>query len=560
MSESQPLLPKSEPRVVVIGAGVGGLAFAINIKKQLNFHNITIYEKASDVGGTWRDNIYPGCSSDIPIHFYSLSTDLNPEWSKSHCYSDEIQLYLSGLAEKYKIYPQVVFNRKVVLVEWKEGERTWSVTTEDVKTGVQETTTANVVVSALGILEVPKMPDIPGLSSFEGKVFHSARWDTSVELQGKRVAVIGNGASATQFVPRIAQDPNTRITHFSRTPNWFLPPIRTEYSGFSRWAFRRVPLYMQFFRLIGYLRTELFYVIVFSNSVLRRLFMKTARAYIRQTAPARYHDWLVPNYTLGCKRVIFDTDYLATLHQSNVELNHDGIASITQNGIITRGGETLPFDVIILATGFIADDYPLEVRGRQMQTIAGYYDSKRGPQAYLGTTIPNFPNFFFISGPNTATGHTSVIFTEEVQIDYILKLISPLLDGKVSSLEVKPAATDAYNEKIQARLSRSVFLQCISWYRRGGEGKVTSIFPGPGYLFWWWLRTPNWSHYSFVPEEPWKQHLQRRRILGYCRNTLLTTVALASLWWLVGGDVQKWIGSHIYLGRAVTSTWSSLFV
>ncbi|KAF9004036.1 hypothetical protein BDQ17DRAFT_472624 [Cyathus striatus] len=461
--------------------------------------NFTIYEKAGDIGGTWRDNVYPGCSSDVAMYFYSLSTDLKPQWSSSFGYQPEILAYLKELADKYSLTSHIVVNCRVVSAVWDHSSQLYRITTEDLPLGKRRVRTAQIVVSAIGVLEIPKLPDIPGITKFQGPIFHSARWNTSIDLRGKRVAVIGNGASATQFVPAISELPGIKVTQFCRTPNWYLPPVHLPISSWMRWIFERSAFAMRVYRFCLYLRTEMSYILVFGNEVLRQFATKWVRNYMARLAPKRYHDRIFPTYPLGCKRVLFDTGYMPALHRPSLELNFDGISSIDESAIITVKGERLPFDTIITGTGFVVHKYPIEIRGKTGLSVQEYYDSAGGPTAYLGTSIPGFPNFYMISGPNTVTGHISLLFIEEIQkINYIIQMIKPVLEGKVSSFEVTTHACESYNEKIQAKLSRSVFIHCVSWYRLGGTGRVTSMFPGPGMLFWWWLRRPRWEHYTTI--------------------------------------------------------------
>ncbi|KAL0947913.1 hypothetical protein HGRIS_010547 [Hohenbuehelia grisea] len=493
-------------KVAIIGAGVGGLAFAIALRRQLKCEDFIIFEKASDVGGTWRDNRYPGCSSDIAMHFYSLSTDLKADWESTHEYAPVINEYWAALARKYELYSRTAFNTNVTSAAWDATAQVYRIETENLKTGEKTVTTAQILVSAIGVLEVPRFPSIPGLEDFKGAVFHSARWDSMVNLENKQVGVIGNGASATQFVPIISRKPGISVTQFSRTPNWVSPPLKAKISGLWIWAFKHIPGLTRLYRWRVYFQSDVLYL-VFASRFIRWLTMQSCKQYIRKTAPKEYQEHLIPNYPLGCKRILFDTDYLDALHRDNLGLNWDGIEEITADGIVTKTGHKIPLDVLILATGFDTDSFPVSIQGTR-NSIQEYFDTHGAPRAYLGTTVPGFPNFFTIGGPNTATGHTSVIFTEEVQIDYSLQLIKPVLEGKVSSFEVQDEPTDAYNEKIQNRLSKSVFVQCQSWYRKGGDGINNSIFPGSQFRFWWWLRRPNWSHYTVVNGSAW---LQERR-------------------------------------------------
>ncbi|KAJ3513851.1 hypothetical protein NLJ89_g2717 [Agrocybe chaxingu] len=490
----------SMPRVVIVGAGASGLACAISLKKVHGHDNFTIYEKGSDVGGTWRDNIYPGCSSDVPMSFYSLSSDLH-DWPQSHGSNEDIQAYWVGLTRKYGLYRHIEFNKTVVLAEWNSEKQLYTLTVENLATGEQSVTTAAIVVSAIGVLGFPRYAGIPGRETFKGELFHSGRWDTSIDLAGKKVGVIGNGASATQFIPCITEDPNVNVVNFCRTPNWLLPPARKTYSNLRRAILRNIPFAYRLVRWAVFLRFEFMYLAVFGNAFLRKIVTKLLTSYIRYTAPPGLHDKLIPSFPVGCKRVIFDTHYLKALHRPNLKVNWDGVERITEDGIITKTGDRIPLDVLIFATGYAADEYPLPVVGNRKMSIQESFRADGGGKAYLGTTVPGFPNFFMITGPNVVTGHTSVIYTTEVQINYIMQLIAPILGREIESLEVTQNATDAYDDKIQARLSNSVFMHCHSWYRVGGQGKVTNNFPAAATVFWLWLRKPNWNHYKVVGGE-----------------------------------------------------------
>ncbi|KAF7359004.1 hypothetical protein MSAN_01241100 [Mycena sanguinolenta] len=515
------IIDQAMPQIVIIGAGVGGLAFAIALRRQLGFDDFIIYEKASDVGGTWRDNIYPGASSDVGMHFYSLSTDLNPEWRATHGSQPEMHDYWRKLTAKYNLYSRTVFNRLVTSAEWSNKDELYHIVSEDVVTGEQFTTTAKILISAIGILEIPNFPSIAGLSSFKGDMFHSARWNKAVDLRGKRVAVIGNGASATQFVPLISEDSSVQITEFCRTPNWFLPLPRGGYTPRWKWAFRNVPGAMRLHRFTLYLRSELMYRLVFANKFISSKFVNVAKHYITNTAPKEELGRLIPNYSPGCKRVIFDTNYLEALHRPNLKLNWDGIQSICEDGIITKKGDKLSFDVLIFCDRLHCGPVPTSCR-RQ-------YDSQDSPRllrftwrthGVFGDHGPRFSQSVPLSRPEyrdrphlgpTHRGTTVLLR----QTGYIMQLIKPILNGSISSVDVKPSATDAYNDVIQARLSRSVFVECTSWYRAGGDGKVTSTFPGPMFLFGWWVRRPKWEDYNVkATTNEWELKLRYERLMA----------------------------------------------
>ncbi|KAJ7061489.1 FAD/NAD-binding domain-containing protein [Mycena amicta] len=496
-----PRFPPQMPDVVIIGAGIGGLTAAIGLKRDLGVEDFVIYERGSDVGGTWNENTYPGAASDTYVHFYSLSSAPNPDWSSVQATQPEIHSYWRTISHKFDVHRHISFNTLVVSAEWDHQENVWRVETRSLvvgKGGASTRTTAKVLITAVGVLDVPRIPDILGLSSFKGEVFHSAKWRPDVDLHGKKVAVVGNAASATQLVPVIAQDSTTQVINFCRTPNWYLPSAQATYSSLWRWILRNVPLALWLFRMWYLLQLEILYVGLFSSHTrpLQKLAKKLFTSYIKSSAPKKYHHKMIPGFDLGCKRILFDNNYLACLHQPNVSMNWDGIAEVREDGLVTKTGEKLDFDVLIFATGFATDGFPIPIRGSQGKTIQEYYESEGYPKAYKGTSVSGFPNLFMIAGPNTFTGHTSVILFEELQVSYIVQLVRPLLAGILSTVDVTPLATDTYNAWIHARLARSVHMSCLSWYRIGGEGRISSIFPGPGTLFWWCLRRVVWKDYA----------------------------------------------------------------
>ncbi|KAH7885333.1 hypothetical protein F5I97DRAFT_1884570 [Phlebopus sp. FC_14] len=514
-----------QPRVVIIGAGVGGLSYAIALKSKLGFENFTIYEKASEVGGCWRANTYPGCSSDVEIHWYSLSSDLNPHWNKSHGLQPEIQEYWISLSKKYDLYPHLLFNTKVVSAEWNASESYYQVIAEDILTGERTISTAHVVISGVGVLEMPKIPhEIPGINTFKGISFHSAQWPSGLELRHKRVAVIGNASSGAQFVPSISADPTVEVANFIRTPTWFNTRPHIPYSDTEKWIFANIPLAMRLYRAYIMLKFDWPSILPQSEAALAKR-RRAMRQYILDNTPSKYHDYIIPTHPPGCKRTVANSGYLASLSRPNLTLNFDGISEIVENGILTAKGDILPFDIIIFATGFIGDQYPVHVTGINGTTVQGYYDAHGGPTAYYGTTIPDIPNFYMLAGPNTGTP-TSTLFVEEVQVAYSLQLVKPVLDGLVSSFTVKADATDTYNAKLQERISRSVHTQCYSWQRTGGTGKIFNPFPWAVTLWWWWLRRPNWAHYTAMGAEKW---VRRRKIEKVYK--LLKAVIVAICGW-----------------------------
>ncbi|KAL0571882.1 hypothetical protein V5O48_010072 [Marasmius crinis-equi] len=536
------------PRIVIVGAGVGGIAFAVGLRKKFpDFDNFVIYEKASDVGGTWRDNTYPGCSSDVSVHFYSLSTDLNPDWDFSHGSQGEIHQYLRRVVAEHGLSSHIRYNTQVTSATWNPAESKYVITTktaprfdtskERIRTPLvadgeaEAVEEAEILISAVGPLEVVKFPDVAGLDKFTGSIFHAGNWDHSVDLKGKKVAVIGNATSAAQIVPTISEDPSVDVTNFCRTPSWFVPSKLIPYTAAQKWLFRYVPFYMRLHRFRLFLSCDLTYFFVFANSKMRNKIQKRLAEYIRKTAPEEYHDKLIPDYTPGCKRLIMDRNrYLKCLHRPNVRLNWDGIEAVTEKGMLTKKDEKLSFDVMIFATGYVVDEYPLHIKGPR-ETVKEYYRRKGGPAAYMGSAVPGFPNFFVIGGPNTGTGHTSFIFTEEVQVQYILKLITPVLSQDISSIEVSSEATDNYLRRIDNRMKDTVFLQCSSWYRTNGTGRISMIFPGSAMMFWWWLRCVDWDHYQVSAKNPvaWKRNVAWQRQKKILRNVAVLCVAVIAV-------------------------------
>jgi hypothetical protein len=352
-------------------------------------------------------------------------------------------------------------------------------------------------------------------------------------MQNKRVAVIGNASSGAQFIPFISEDPSVEVVNFIRTPTWFTIRPHIPYSDTEKWIFANIPLAMRLHRAWIMFWFDYPSIVRPSDKALKKR-REAMTKYILDNAPTRYHDHIIPNYPPGCKRTVANSGYLDVLHRPNLTLNFDGIANIVENGIITKTGEMLPFDVIIYATGFISDRYPMHVRGLNEATIQGYYDAHGGPTAYFGTAVPDIPNFYLLAGPNTGIP-ASTLFMEEVQIGYILQLIEPVLSGSASSFTVKASPTDAYNVKVQERISRMVFMQCHSWARTNGTGKVFNPFPWASTLWWWWLRKPNWDHYVAVSAEKWVW-ARRKKVV---KNILKCAAVLMLSWSYISGSAQR---------------------
>ncbi|TFK30127.1 FAD/NAD(P)-binding domain-containing protein [Coprinopsis marcescibilis] len=527
-------LDEGRPRVVIVGAGVAGIATAIALKRQLKYDNFVIYEKADSIGGTWRDHTYPGCGSDIPGHWYSLSSDLNPNWERRYATQPELRAYWEGLWNKYDLPLHTYLGTSVTFSEWDENTSRWIISVEEASTGKKEVIEAEVVYYALGAFTAPKYPsDVLGLGQFTGEMFHSSQWKHDVILEGKRIGVIGNGCSAAQFVPLISKDPSVQVVNFVRTPQWYVPKGDFAFPGWVKWAFAHVPFVLRWYRNVVMLRADTSYLVFDKgNKTLVDYTRRRLEGYIRQMVPKEYLSKLIPSYPPGCRRIIVDPEYLSCLHRPNVKLEWDGVAELVENGVKTKTGAILPFDVLIWATGYSIEPIGLNVKGREGKLISEYFESKQGPAAYVGACYPGFPNMFTLLGPNSAGGHSSALFAEEVQINHSLQLIKPILEGKLKSFDVTHKATDEYNEWVQKRLSTSVWTDCNSYYFHylPGQNKVksknTATFPGPVTLFWWMNRQVRWDRFQVTGAEGWKDEQRNSGVIKWWSAGLLLGLAI----------------------------------
>ncbi|KAL4250045.1 FAD-binding Monooxygenase Superfamily protein [Abortiporus biennis] len=544
----------ASPRVVIIGAGIGGLIAGIHLRRKLGrFDNFTIYERSTDIGGTWHSNTYPGCASDVATHWYSLSTDLNPNWATSHVSQPDLLAYWKSLAKKYNLYSNLVCGTNVVSAEWDDDQQIYKVTVQDVKSKETREDFANIVISATGIFSTPRYPEVMGMENFKGAQFHSFEWDHDIDYHDKRVAVIGNACSAAQFMSSITDDPTTSVVNFCRSPQWiYVPPSSTRISDFQRWMFAHIPFALRLYRWWVYLQNDLFYVGYLGaheTGLVKQKITKDLTKQMTALAPQKYHDTIIPDFPVGCKRIVFGASYLKALHRPNMEINYDGIQEISEDGIVTKKGIKMSFDVIIYATGFDMMNYPLAIRGRNNISMKEYYNQKGGPQAYYGTMLPEFPNLYILCGPNS-TGHGSVIFTEETQMDWAMQLITPVLNKQVSLFEPTEAATEKYNQMLQTRLERSIWAAaCNSWYRPTPQGKIHTNYPGPSAEFWWNMRQPVWRDFKIIGGDRW---MNRRRIRRVATNAFRMVIFFAVpvlLWNGLPGSFNK--GDLISYGQSL---------
>jgi cation diffusion facilitator CzcD-associated flavoprotein CzcO len=471
-----------EVEVAVVGTGFSGLATAI-LLKQAGISSFVLLEKAGEVGGTWRENTYPGAACDVPSHLYSFSFEPNPGWSHVFSPQPEILEYLRHCARKYELLPYIRFHTEVVGAEFDEERGVWRVRT---KSGLR--VEARSLVLGNGALHLPTLPDIPGRESFQGPGFHSAQWRHDVDLAGKAVAVIGTGASAIQFVPRIAKQVR-KLYLFQRNPPWILPRFDRAFG--PRWhrLFARVPLLRWLYRAALYWNSEWHVLLFLKVSWLTRLVEWVSRHHLAKSVPdPRLRELLTPRYRLGCKRVLLSSDYYPALLRPNVELVTEGIESIGARGVRTRDGVEREVDAIVYGTGFDVANYmaPLRIVGRQGRVLNELW--RDAPSSYLGISVSGFPNLFLLMGPNTGLGHNSMIFMIEAQARYAVQCIQALRSQALRWLDVRPEVQDAFNDSLREKLGQTVWQSggCRSWYQTA-SGRNGALWPGS--TFGYWLRT-----------------------------------------------------------------------
>jgi cation diffusion facilitator CzcD-associated flavoprotein CzcO len=463
-------------RIAIIGSGFSGLGTAIRLK-QAGVENFIIFERAGDVGGTWRDNTYPGCACDVESHLYSFSFAPNPDWTHSYSRQPEIWSYLQRCARDFGVLPHIRFQHEVREANWDDAAQHWRIETS------QGNYTASVLVLASGALSAPAVPKLPGLETFQGKAFHSARWDHDYDLTGRRVAVVGTGASAIQFVPEI-QPKVGKLHVFQRTPPWIIPRHDRTLSALEHRLFRRFPLAQRVARSSIYLFRELF-LLPFRHLWLAGQIERLAQRHLeRSVADAKLREKLSPDYSIGCKRILISNDYLPSLTRPNVEVVTEGIAAVREHSIVDSSGVERAVDAIILGTGFQVTDPPLakHVRGREGRTLSEVWDGS--PQAHVGTTVTGFPNLFILLGPNTGLGHNSVVYMIEAQIEHLLAALNYLRRHGASAIEPRPEAQAAFVAEVRRRMEGTVWIagRCVSWYL-DSRGRNSTLWPDFSWRF-----------------------------------------------------------------------------
>jgi len=457
-------------RIAIVGTGFAGLGLAIRLK-QAGIEDFVLIERADEVGGTWQANTYPGCQCDIPSHLYSFSFAPNPNWSRTFPLRQEIWDYLRGLADRHGLRPHIRFGHELTGAAWDDEQLRWNVDTSG------GSWTAQVVVDATGPLSQPQVPRIRGLRRFEGTVFHSAGWDHEHDLAGERVAVIGTGASAIQFVPRIAGTVG-RMHVFQRTAPWIMPHTDRPTTRAERALYKLLPFTQKAVRAGVYWSREATALGFVKDPRLLACAERIATAHRRrQIRDPDLRRRTTPTFRLGCKRVLLSNDWYPALARGDVELVTDDIREIRGNSIVLADGSEREVDTIILATGFHVTDPPTAalVRGRDGRTLAK--TMKTGIQAYLGTTLRGLPNFFKLIGPNTGLGHSSMVFMIESHVRYVIDALRVMDEQEIATFEIRPEAMAAYNDRVQSRMQGTIWMSgCASWYL-DADGRNPTLWP-----------------------------------------------------------------------------------
>jgi len=463
-------------RIAIVGSGFSGLGMAIRLKQE-GVDDFVVLERAEELGGTWRENTYPGCTCDAPSHLYSFSFAPNPNWSRTFSRQPEIWAYLHRTAHEHGVDAHIRYRHKVTSASWDDTRELWRI-----ETSAGELTASMLIVGA-GPLAEPKLPEIDGIEDFEGEIFHSARWDHEHALEGERVAVIGTGASSIQLIPQI-QPKVSKLHVFQRTAAWVTPQRDRPIKAWERRLYRAFPFAQRLMRGAIYAARELF-VLPLMHPREGSLPERIARRHLRtQVTDPQLRAKLEPSYRIGCKRIVISDSYYPALQQPNTELVTDAISKITRRGIVTADGKERELDTIILGTGFYVAEFPFAewVHGRDGRSLAAAWEGS--PEAYLGAAVSGFPNLFALVGPNTGLGHNSIVFMIESQLHYLIECLRYMERHGLDVIEVREQVQQRYDEEIQRKLQGTVWESggCASWYRNE-HGKNTTIWPGSTWPF-----------------------------------------------------------------------------
>ncbi|KAL1861656.1 hypothetical protein Daus18300_008772 [Diaporthe australafricana] len=525
-----------------VGTGFSAIGLGATLRRWYDIDDIAFFEKCGKLGGTWFINQYPGCACDVPSSLYSFSYEPNPNWTRILPSKDELWSYLDSVAYKYDLKRKMSFDMQVERCEWFEERARWRMTIRNLQSGAVLTHECQFLFCAPGQLAKPRDFDVPGAATFEGAMFHTARWPRDVDLRDKKVVVFGNGCTAAQVVPSIVRETKS-LTQFVRSKHWILPPIDGEIPGWAHVLLRRLPGLMGLVRLLVFLAAESS-LRGFPLTDAARRFREEQRVkaerYMRSTAPEKYHDLLIPDFDIGCKRRIFDSGYLKSLHEDKLTLTNEKVMEIVPKGVRTEKG-VVEADIVVLANGFVTNDFliGLDVRGYGGKTIQEHWKSFGGAEAYNCSVLSGFPNMFILLGPNAATGHTSAIMASENSVNYALRVIRPILEGRASITSVNWDAEKRYSDWLQAALRKTVWNSgCQSWYVKeasDGSEKTWNAMSYPWSQAHFWYRSvfPVWADWEYRGRVNNKRLARKssRAAKVIRRFTTLATI-FGVAWWL----------------------------
>lgn len=480
-----------QPAIAIIGAGMSGIAAVVKLR-EAGFTDLTVFEKAGKVGGTWRENRYPGLSCDVPSRWYSFSFNLNPDWTHRFSYGPEIQAYMEDTAETFGVTPLVRFNTRVTDLTYEAPQ--WRLTTD--KGTVEH---FDIVISATGVLHKPAYPDIEGLDSFDGEMFHTARWPDGLELKGKRVGIIGTGSTSAQIVGAITREVG-RMVVFQRTPQWMVPLPQTEYSAATKWLMRKLPAlrrlaYDFYFKRMA----RNFGAATTGDREQQKKIADTCRKHLEEAvADPELRAKLTPDYEAACKRLIFCSDFYPAITSPNAELVTEGIARIRPEGVETRDGRVHGLDILILATGFDAAAFilPTKVTGENGVDLETLWDG--APRAHRAVAMPGFPNFWMLEGPTGPVGNLSLITISEHQIDYIISMLNKMRAEGLEAMAPTQEAFERYNAELKARIPHTIWASggCTSWYM--DKTGTPNLYPFPPQQYLDDMHAPDFSEYRMI--------------------------------------------------------------
>jgi cation diffusion facilitator CzcD-associated flavoprotein CzcO len=488
--------------VLIVGAGFSGICMGIKLL-EAGMKNFLLIEKSEDVGGTWYENRYPGCACDVPAHLYSFSFERNPSWTRMFAGQQEIWQYLRSCVQRYGLTPYLRFKTRFREAAWDDADGHWRICVSD-SSRDNLIIRARVLVSGMGALHVPHYPEIPGIERFTGPSFHSATWRSDVDLSGKRVAVVGTGASAIQFIPHIASRTG-KLHVFQRTPAWIVP--RLDFGIPEKWRklFRRIPALTWVLRKTLFVALEWRVLSFLGDRVVREHMEKIARGHLeRSVSDPKLRAALTPRYQIGCKRILLSDDFYPALQRPHVELVTERIAEVRERSIVTEDGVERPVDVLIYGTGFYVTEQFIGMKLVGRDGIEIHDAWRNGISAYLGVTVAGFPNFFILLGPNTGLGHNSVVLMIEAQVGYVINCLKLMRERKIGAMEVRAEAQKHFAADVRDRMARTVWQSggCRSWYQDTHTGENTALWPGSVIAYMRDMRSVSTAEYDLRPAPP----------------------------------------------------------